>query len=246
VSNDPFGDPRLVGLYDQDNPAGADHDFYRNLADEIGARTIVDLGCGTGLLTVTLADQGRSVIGVDPSRTMLDFARGRDGAEAVTWVDGDSSAIAPALAGRPADLVLMTGNTAQHILGPDWPRTLRHIHDALRPGGLVAFESRNPDDRAWEAWSSAGRSSRDTPDGRLTEWLEVTSVTPGEVTFAAHNLFEATGEEAVHLSTLAFRSADELTGQLSDAGLTVRSIRGGWSGEPVTTSSRVLVMIAQR
>jgi len=197
-------------------------------------------------LTVTLAGADRSVIGVDPSRTMLDFARSREGAEAVTWVDGDSSVIAPTLAGRTADLVLMTGNTAQHILGADWPRTLRDIHDALRPGGLLVFESRNPDDRAWESWADSGRSSRDTSAGRLTEWLEVTSVTAGEVTFAAHNLFDDTGEDAVYPTTLAFRSAEELTRQLSEAGLTVRRIDGGWSGEPVSTASRVLVVFAER
>jgi SAM-dependent methyltransferase len=246
VTEDPFGDSRLVGLYDQDNPGGADHDFYRRLADENGAETIVDLGCGTGLLTVTLAGQGRAVIGVDPSRTMLDFARQRDRAGSVTWADGDSSALPTALAGRPADLVVMTGNTAQHILGAAWPRTLHDIHDALRPGGLVAFESRNPDNRAWESWSAGDRSTRDTPHGRLTEWLEVTSVAPDEVTFAAHNLFEDTGEDAVYPTTLAFRTAAELTAQLSEAGLTVRSIHGGWSDEPVTPASRVLVVTAER
>jgi hypothetical protein len=32
----------------------------------------------------------------------------------------------------------------------EWATTLRAIHTALRPGGHLAFESRNPDDRAWE------------------------------------------------------------------------------------------------
>lgn len=44
-------DQRLVDLYDQDNPDGADHDFYRAVADEVSAESILDLGCGTGILT---------------------------------------------------------------------------------------------------------------------------------------------------------------------------------------------------
>jgi len=247
MPDDPFADPRLVGLYDLDNPSGPDHDFYRSLADKIGARTIVDLGCGTGLLTVSLAVDGRSVIGIDPSPTMLDYARTRPGAELVTWVDGDASAMATALAGREVDLVVMSGNTAQHILGADWAATLHHIRDVLRPGGTLAFESRNPDNRAWEDWTAERtRASRDTPAGQLTEWLELISVTPREVTFAAHNVFTDTGEDAVYRSTLAFRTAEELRADLDAAGLAVCSVAGGWSQEPVTPASRILVITAVR
>ncbi|GAB3920872.1 methyltransferase [Microlunatus endophyticus] len=247
MADDPFSDPRLVGLYDRDNPGGADHDFYRALADEIAAGTIVDLGCGTGMLTVTLADHDRTVIGVDPSPTMLDFARRRSGAAAVTWVDGDASVIDSALGEQRADLIIMSGNTAQHILGADWSATLEQVRDGLRPGGLLAFESRNPDNRAWEDWTEERTiGSRDTPVGRMTEWLELISVTTEEVTFDAHNLFEVTGEDAVYRSTLAFRTAQELTADLAVAGLTVRSITGGWSQEPVTPASRIYVVTAVR
>lgn len=49
--DDPYRDADLVALYDLDNPGGDDHAYYRALADEVDARLIVDLGCGTGLLT---------------------------------------------------------------------------------------------------------------------------------------------------------------------------------------------------
>jgi 2-polyprenyl-3-methyl-5-hydroxy-6-metoxy-1,4-benzoquinol methylase len=75
VIDDPYRDMGLVELYDIDNPAVEDHAYYRALADEVDARSIVDLGCGTGLLTRSLATPGRTVIGIDPSRTMLDHAR---------------------------------------------------------------------------------------------------------------------------------------------------------------------------
>jgi predicted TPR repeat methyltransferase len=51
VIDDPYRDDELVQLYDLDNPAADDHAYYRNLADQICAVKIIDLGCGTGLLT---------------------------------------------------------------------------------------------------------------------------------------------------------------------------------------------------
>lgn len=56
-------DARLVGLYDQDNPDGPDHDFYRSLADEHGAQSILDVGCGTGILTTTFARDAGALLG---------------------------------------------------------------------------------------------------------------------------------------------------------------------------------------
>lgn len=240
----PPSDPRVAALYDVDNPPGADHDWFRALAGAAGARTVVDLGCGTGSLTVTLALPGRTVTGVDPDAAMLDVARSRPGAERVTWVEGDSRAIGDAR----ADLVVLSGNVAQHVLGEAWTRTLADVHDGLRPGGVVAFESRDPDARAWLAWDREHTlGTRPTPDGPLTEWLDVVAVTDdGHVTFEAHNVFAATGEHLVVRQTLAFRSQERLTADLAAAGLAVRSVHGGWRGEPAGGGARLLVVAATR
>ncbi|MCO0634263.1 hypothetical protein NGH33_10025, partial [Micrococcus yunnanensis] len=61
-----YDDARLAAIYDVDNPAGEDHAFFRRVADEVSAARastrIVDLGCGTGILTVTLAGPGRDLL----------------------------------------------------------------------------------------------------------------------------------------------------------------------------------------
>lgn len=239
-----YVDPRLVALYDRDNPRGADTDFYCALADDLNARTVVDLGCGTGLLTRELAKDGRRVIGVDPSREMLAAATRQPGAGKVAWILGDSGAI-----GRPdADLAVMTGNVAQVFLEEDaWTRTLRDIRQALRPGGRLAFESRNPEVRGWEAWTRQATHERfDWPDGPLECWLELVSVTPERVVFEAHNVFARTGEDLVARSELRFRSRDELARSLADCGYAVEAVYGDWHRNPVVSSSKVLVFLARR
>jgi SAM-dependent methyltransferase len=243
VTADPYGDPDLVALYDLDNPGGADHDHYRALAASQDARRIIDLGCGTGLLTRSLAAPGRVITGIDPSRTMLDWARRQPGAEAVTWVEGDATAIAPT---GDVDLVLCTGNAIMHLDREDLRVALDRIHAALRPGGVVSFESRHPEARAWEQWTrEATYGERDTALGRLTEWLEVTEVTGERVAFDAHNVLP-TGEDRVSTTVLHFRAAGTFRTALHDAGFGDVEVDGGWRGEDVTAASRLLVFRARR
>ncbi|MBV9787285.1 MAG: class I SAM-dependent methyltransferase [Chloroflexi bacterium] len=239
-----YVDPRLVELYDIENTRGGDTDFYLGLAADLAARTILDLGCGTGLLTRELATDDRVVIGVDPSAAMLAYARRQPGAERVQWIEGDSGAL-----GTPeADLLVMTGNVAQVFLDDAvWAATLRDIHAALRPGGYLAFESRNPEDRGWERWNrEATYEQSDSPFGPMESWLDLASVGDGLVRFEAHNIFNATGEVLVVPSTLRFRSQAEITASLTDAGFSVEHVYGNWLRGPVTVASRVLVFVARR
>jgi SAM-dependent methyltransferase len=238
----PDYDARLVALYDLDNPDGPDHDHVRALADEIDARSIVDLGCGTGLLTVSLARPGRRVVGIDPSATMLAYAATRPGADDVTWVRGDSRHIPAGL----FDLATMTGNVAQHIPDPAWPRTLTDLHAALRDGGALVFETRNPHARAWVTWAGAEPTSRQTAHGPLREWMETDELAPGRVLLTAYNEFEDTGDLVVEHVTLEFRSREQIERQLADAGFVVTQVWGDWSRSPWTDDSPLMVVEARR
>lgn len=232
-------DRRLVDLYDEDNPDGPDHDFYRALADELDARAVVDLGCGTGMLTVSLARGGRTVVGVDPSSSMLDLARSRPGGGAVDWRLGDSRAIP---AGR-FDYAVMTGNVAQHVPEADWARTLADLAAALRPGGVLAFESRHPAARAWETWTTAP-TTRPTVHGPLVEWSEAEQVGPGVVRLVARNAFPD-GETVTEELLLHFRGRDEIERDLTAAGFEVEAVYGDWVRGPLTETSAVMVVVAR-
>ena len=71
---DEFSEPRLVAVYEtiNDYELGTQPDFCRELATDIDAKTIVDIGCGTGLITRELARLGYRMIGVDPEAARID------------------------------------------------------------------------------------------------------------------------------------------------------------------------------
>lgn len=218
-----FDDPRLAPLYDLFNVDRSDLDAYVSIADEFDARRILDVGCGTGVLALMLAERGREVTGVDPAAASLEVARSKPGADKVRFLLGDATTLPP----MQVDLATMTGNVAQVFLtDDDWTATLAGIHQALRPGGRLVFESRDPARRVWEDWI------RDwTPQhlelaelGVVESWAEVTRVDGPLVTFAGATSLPD-GTVVPSSSTLRFREREELEASLTATGFSVDDVR---------------------
>ena len=116
----------------------------RVLARAVGSfagRRVLDLGCGTGRLTRTLADQGAEVVGVDISPDTVDAAR------AETTQPNASFAVGNVVSGLPAtvgdfDDVLSVGCLVVACRDlDDLGRAFRNIATVLRPGGrLILLE----------------------------------------------------------------------------------------------------------
>jgi SAM-dependent methyltransferase len=240
-----YDDALLASTYDAENAGRDDIEFYLALADELAANDVTDLGCGTGVLARDLAAAGHAVTGIDPANAMLEIARSRPGGDLVTWRLGDSAALNEA----SADLVVMTGHVAQVFLDEGyWRETLRRCFGALRPGGSLAFETRNPERRSWTEWTRENTTgSYRTADGaRFTSWVEVTDVTDDLVTFEAHNVFAPTERDIVSVSTLRFRNLPEIEDALTDTGFDVPTVYGDWNRSPVAADSLELIFVALR
>jgi uncharacterized protein (TIGR03083 family) len=217
-----FADPRLAVLYDALDDDRSDLDAYVALAEELGARSVVDVGCGTGSLAVRLAERGLTVVGVDPAAASLDVARGKPGGDRVTWVHGDATA----LAGREAvaDLSVMTGNVAQvFVSDDDWHRTLEAVRGCLRPGGWFVLETRRPEARDWQTWEVEPTEVGLPDGGSVVVSRTVTRVDLPLVTFESRT---AVGGEVVpSTSTLRFRGRREVEQDLAGHGFEVVDVR---------------------
>jgi SAM-dependent methyltransferase len=220
-----FEDPRLAAIYDALEADRSDLDLYVGIAEELGARSVLDVGCGTGTFAVLLADRGFQVTGVDPALASLDVARAKLGGDRVRWIHGDATSL-PRL---QIELATMTGNVAQAIVArADWEATLGGIYDTLRPGGYLVFETRDPAYRAWEGWSRAASYSVTEIDdvGAFESWHEVTGVNGPLVSFRSITVFASDGAVLTSESTLRFREREEIEADLGAYGYLVDDVRG--------------------
>jgi SAM-dependent methyltransferase len=214
-----FDDPRIAGVYDTFDSDRSDLDVYLAIVGELGAASVLDLGCGTGTFAIMLAASGRDVVAVDPAGAMLDVARAKPGADRVRWIHGDATSIPSELR---VDAVVLTGNAAQAIVeDADWHRTLEAVHGVLVPEGHFVFETREPSRRAWESWNRD--QSHAVVDG-IESWEEVTRVDWPLVTFESTTVFPG-GERVVATSTLRFRERGEVEADLRTNGFLVADVR---------------------
>ncbi len=219
-----FDEPRLADIYDDLDSDRSDLDPYLSVAQELGARSAVDIGCGTGTFACLLANEGLEVVGVDPAAAMLAVARRKVGADLVRWVHGVAADLPP----MQVDLATMTGNVAQVFLEDhEWAETLEAARRVLRPGGSLVFESRRPERKVWLDWNPVDSFQRVELDGIgvVETWSEVVSVSLPFVTFRGTIVFHDDGTTLVSESTLRFRSYDEIADSLEAAGFRVDEAR---------------------
>ncbi|MFE1168528.1 class I SAM-dependent methyltransferase [Nocardiopsis sp. NPDC058789] len=246
-----FSAPELADLYDSFHPwrSSPQDDFYLDLV--MGARSVLDVGCGTGKIQRVARERGHTgrLVGLDPADAMLEV--GRRDRDDVEWTLGDLVSGPRSRAAGPFedafDLVMMSGHAFQVFTTDEEVRAnLAAVRRALTPDGRFVFETRNPAYRAWEAWVPERARTVRGPGGRDATRVHRLREVDGElVTFTSDHLVEGWSEPLVSRSTLRFLDADRLNGFLVEAGFRVTAQYGYWDRSPLTDTSMEIITFAR-
>jgi SAM-dependent methyltransferase len=122
--------------------------FYLSLSRTLAPRKVLELGCGTGRITLPLAQIGFDVVGLDNQPEMLHKAEERrlqsssEIRKRLVFIEGDMRTWA---AQSDFDLILIPCSSISHVLGlEDQLAVWKTCHDNLRPGGRFLVEINMP------------------------------------------------------------------------------------------------------
>lgn len=121
--------------------------FYREILRQEGLhpRTAVDLACGTGSVSILLAEMGLRVTGVDLSEEMLTVAQQKADA-----LENPPRFVCQSLQRlalpRGVDLAVCALDSLDYITDPaDCAEAIRRVYRALNPGGIFIFDVNTPE-----------------------------------------------------------------------------------------------------
>lgn len=235
-------------LYDSvhGGPAKGELAFYQRQAARTGSR-VLELACGTGRLTVPLAQGGLRLTGLDRSVAMLAEGRRRADVEgtAVQWVCADMRDFALSAA---FDLIFIPINSLCHLEDAgDVRACLAAVRRHLAPGGRLVIDVFNPSleilSRDPSRWYDLGNF--ESADGRTVRLSERNRYDRATQVNAITWRFEREGEPAVDLS-LSMRQffPQELDGLVTVAGFRLLAKHGNYGEKPFQSDSRQQVLIA--
>ena len=244
-----FTDPLNYDL-EQGPLSQARIEFWRRMARQFGG-PVLELGCGTGLVSIPVAAMGLSVTGVDLAAPMLAHAQAkaeRDDVD-VRWIQADARELALA---RRFGFVILTGNAFQAFLTKaDQQALLLTVRRHLAPEGVFGFETRNP----------AGHALRDEPEGP-TE-IAYVDVAGRPVRLSSSQAWDA-ATQVIHWTTYRrwysddgtpqsrttriacrFTSPDDIEDLLEAAGLEIVAQYGDWDFSPFRASGERLITLCR-
>ena len=238
-------------LYDLENPDfEPEGPFYLSLLAETGG-PVLELGCGTGRISIPLAQAGYQVTGLDVVPAMLDRARRKAGALdpdlPIEWIEADARDYH---LDRQFNFIFENGSVFMHMLtNADQDAFLARVREHLAPGGrfVVSLFFPHPDallpvadEQEWFTYEDQrGRTVRVSGIEDYDQVLQVKLET-------AYRRVTGPGEqEILHIAPLSLRYTfpQEMERLLAQAGLKVISRYGGPDRSPLSGDSRFMVFV---
>jgi len=227
--------------------------FWQRVAAQADGQ-VLELGCGTGRITVPLLKHHIDVVGVDRSGPMLDRAVSR--ARRIpnhkslipAFVRADIRAL-PFKRGRFAMVLAPYGILQSLTRERDLTATLESVARVLERGGRFGIDL-VPDVPEWREYSNKVQLKGGMAGGaRLTLVESVRQDRRRRLTtFEQQYLVRRAGKTDVHRFELTFRTLTiaQMTKRLERAGFTVETVLGDYRGRPWDARADVWIILAKK
>jgi SAM-dependent methyltransferase len=246
-----------ASLYDYEyRRRRADVSFYRELANRRGAAKVLELGAGSGRVTIPLARDGHEVVAVDQSKPMLAKLRTRvaalrpTAAKRIRVVEGDLRDFS--VEGK-FPLVIAAFNVLEHLYTRgEFAACLARVAAHLAPGGAFAFDVQLPD-LAWlirdpyKRWAKTRFT--DPTTGRAMYYSTNHEYDPvGQIALIRLYYEPVDGKGPTKIVKLSQRKyfPAELEALVAHAGFRVVERFGDFGGRPLEDGSESQVLVCER
>jgi SAM-dependent methyltransferase len=229
--------------------------FWQRVAAEARG-PVLELGCGTGRISIPLARAGVQLVGVDRSAPMLARAaaaagrKGRTGGRGTSrcrFVRGDIRALP--FAPRGFAMVLAPYGVLQSLIRErDLRATLESVSRVLRRGGTIGIDL-VPDVPNWREYKNKVQLAGKMRGASVT-LVESVSQDPKRrlTTFEQRYVERRGGSTKEHAFELTFRtlSVAQMTRRVESAGFRVETVLGDYRGRPWDARADVWIILAKK
>lgn len=237
-----YADPEIYDLEnDSFEPSGP---FMLEIARRTGG-PVLELGCGTGRLTVPLALHGIEMTGLDVVPAMIERAQEKSQGLPIEWILADARDYR---LNRRFRLIFESGSVFQHMLArPDQEAFLGRVREHLHDDGLFVVSSIFPKPSFLGAMEEEQEwYTEQHPDGyeiRVSGSEVYDAVRQVKVETAYRRWTDTHGMEVLRVAPLSLRYIfpQEMEALLHYNGFTVVERYGEYDSSPLTGDSRMQV-----
>ena len=250
-SESPYSHPYLYAS--QHAGQYPDLDFYVSLARQFGSR-VLELGCGTGRLTIPLAREGFSVTGVDIDSKMLAAAQ-KSGLHEATEVQQRLSFVQQDICSMQLDctydIVLFPYHSIGHIApGHQLRRLAAAVARHMSPQGACVISVLQPDEDLCRDQPGTLRHLEhfSGPSGEQVDCYETTVYTKNDrrLVFNWYYDFGDTSDLLHITNTLYLHSGEEIAAAFAGSGLHIAELFGDFDASSYSCDSPELLQLYRR
>jgi SAM-dependent methyltransferase len=242
-----YSDPKL---YDAENSDfEPDGPFILEVAKQLSG-AVLELGCGTGRMTIPLAENGVDIVGLDVVPGMVDLARQKSEGMPIEWIVADVRAFQ---LGRKFRLIFESGSVFHHMLTrQDQEAYLARVREHLEDKGRLVLSLFLPKPRNLtssdeeEDWFTA-----EHPDGYVITVSGIDKYDPirqVKTETAYRRWTDANGKEMLQVAPLSLRYVfpQEMDALLHYNGFEIVEQYGDFDRSPVTEESRLITFVCRK